>query len=45
MTVTAPAPTAASFTSSGFFLAAMMPLSEGSRGVLTPLSVVTTVTA
>src|SRR5262245_1717382 len=32
------APNDTGFTSSGFFFAAMMPLREGSRGVLRPLS-------
>ena len=37
-----PRPGVIGFTSSGFFLAAMMPLSAGSRGVLSPLSQVST---
>src|SRR6266480_3506938 len=37
-----PAPTCTGFTSSGFFFAAMMPLSAGKRGSFRPLSVVRT---
>ena len=41
-TVRDPDPSDTGFTSSGFFFAAMMPLSAGSRGVFSPLSQVST---